>query len=136
MDTQGFARAWSEGWSGAWRTHDADLVGSLYAEGATFRSQPFREPHEGGSGAADYASWAFEDEAAVRVWFSEPFVVGADRAAVEYWAISTERGGLDVTIAGVALLRFGPDGRVVEQRDYWATSDGGFEPYEGWARPG
>ena len=31
------------------------------------------------------------------------------------------------TIAGVALLRFGPDGRVVEQRDYWNAAEGAVE---------
>jgi ketosteroid isomerase-like protein len=133
-DVLSLARAWADAWALAWRTHDAELVGSLYADDASFRSLPFRTPHVGGDGAAAYAAWAFEDEAEVRCWFADPHIAGEDRAAVEYWAISTDRSGVDATIAGVALLRFGGDGRVLEQRDYWATSDGRVEPYDGWER--
>lgn len=134
MDAAGSARAWAAGWARAWRTHDADLVGTLYAERAVFRSQPFRPAHEGTEGAAGYAAWAFEDEREAEVWFAEPCVVGDDGAAVEYWGISTGTSGAVETIAGVALLRFGPDGRVVEQRDYWSSQEGSTEPYEDWAR--
>ena len=130
----GFARAWADAWARAWRMHDAALVGSLYADDATFRSQPFRAPLTGGDGATGYAAWAFEDEQSARVWFAEPRVVGGDGAAVEYWAVSTDREGTNQTIAGVALLRFAPDGRVIDQRDYWSTSQGAVEPYEGWGR--
>ena len=122
------ARAWAGVWRTAWRMHDPGSLRPLYAEGAVFRSQPFREPQE----PAEYAAWAFKDEIEARVWFREPHVVGQDRAAVEYWGVSIRQNGEVETIAGVALLRFGPDGRVVEQRDYWNASDGITEPYDGW----
>ena len=134
MDAARFARAWAEGWAHAWRTHDAELVGTLYADDAVFRSQPFRPAHEGAEGATGYAAWAFEDEREAEVWFAEPCVVDDDGAAVEYWGISTGTSGGVETIAGVALVRFGPDGRVVEQRDYWSSQEGATEPYEGWGR--
>ncbi|MCI0635256.1 MAG: nuclear transport factor 2 family protein [Actinobacteria bacterium] len=134
MDAAGFARAWAEAWARAWRTHDAELVGTRYAHDAVFRSQPFRPAHEGAEGAAGYAAWAFEDEREAEVWFAEPRVVGDEAAAVEHWGISTGASGAVETIAGAALLRFGPDGRVVEQRDYWSSREGSTEPYEGWAR--
>ena len=31
--------------------------------------------------------------------------------------------GADLTMAGVTILRFGADGSVVDQRDYWNQSD-------------
>ena len=122
------ARRWAEVWRTAWRTHDPGSLRSLYAEDAVFRSQPFRDPQE----PAAYAAWAFQDETEARVWFAEPHVVGQDRAAVEYWGVSIRQFGDVETIAGVALLRFGPDGRVAEQRDYWNAADGIIEPYDGW----
>lgn len=122
------ARRWAEVWRTAWRTHDPDLLRQLYAEDVVFRSQPFRDPQL----PSAYAGWAFEEEAEARVWFCDPHVVGADRAAVEYWGVSVQRHGTTETIAGVALLRFRPDGRVIEQRDYWNVADGAVEPYEGW----
>jgi hypothetical protein len=33
-----------------------------------------------------------------------------------------------VTLAGVSVLRFAPDGRCVEHADYWAMTDGRREP--------
>jgi hypothetical protein len=43
-----------------------------------------------------------------------------DRAAIE-WSAETrlEDGGTE-RLAGVSLLRFDPDGLVIEQRDFWA----------------
>ncbi|HEX5903595.1 MAG TPA: nuclear transport factor 2 family protein [Actinomycetota bacterium] len=131
-DVLAVARRWAEAWRAAWRTHDVELLRPFYAEDVEFRSQPFREPQA----PADYAAWAFQDEAEARVWFAEPRVVGTDRAAVEYWGVSIPRHGTTETIAGVALLRFGPDGRVVEQRDYWNAAEGAVEPYEGWGSGG
>ena len=51
---------------------------------------------------------------------------------MEYWAVSTGRDGTAETIAGVALLRFGTDGRVVAERDYWNLAEGRVDPYDGW----
>jgi hypothetical protein len=131
MDALRAARAWAEGWARAWRTHDHDLVRTLYAEGASFRSQAFRRPEA----PAGYARWVFEEEAEVECWFSEPRLAAGDVAVVEYWAISTGRDGTVETIAGVALLRFGANGRVVDERDYWNTVEGRVDPYDGWGPP-
>jgi len=128
MDALEAARAWAEAWGRAWRTHDPDLVGTLYAQDASFRSQAFR----GLEDPAGYARWAFEDEAEVECRFSEPRLAAGDGAVVEYWATSTGRDGTVETIAGVALVRFAADGRVVDERDYWNTVEGRVDPYEGW----
>jgi len=128
MDALHAARSWADAWARAWRTHDAELVGSMYAEGASFRSQAFRELDD----PAGYARWAFDEEAEAECRFAEPALSGRDGAAVEYWAVSTGRDGTVETIAGVALLRFGADGRVVAERDYWNLAEGRVDPYDGW----
>ena len=109
MDALHAARRWADAWARAWRTHNAELVGSLYVDGASFRSQPFRELDD----PAGYARWAFGEEAEAQCRFAEPASSGHDGA-------------------GVALLRFGADGRVVAERDYWNLAEGRVEPYEGW----
>lgn len=132
MNADAAVRAWIEGWSRGWRDHDTGPIAALYADHATFVSAPFREPLRGGEGAAEYARWAFADEAAVELWFAEP-VVGSDRAAIPYWAVMRGHDGTESTLAGISDVRFGPDGRVVEQRDYWAvTDDVAHGPPEGW----
>jgi ketosteroid isomerase-like protein len=121
MDAEEAVRAWVEGWSRAWPAGDVDGVAALYAEGAVFRSHPFRDPQP----PAEYARWAFADpdERLVECRFGDP-VVGRERAAVEYWALVRRQDGAEATLAGVAVIRFGTDGRVVEQRDYWDLAEG------------
>ena len=119
MDIENAAKAWIEGWTRGWESGDADAIGSLYADGAVFRSHPFREPERS---ARDYALRAFADETLVECRFGAPVAAG-DRTAVEYWAVLSAEGD-EETLAGIALIRFGGDGRVVEQRDYWSMQPG------------
>jgi hypothetical protein len=124
------ARRWAREWERAWREHDVEAVAALYADGASFRSHPFRELQPPG----DYAASAFEsEEPGADVRFAEPVVVGDGRAAVEWWAVTREEPSGKITLAGVSLLRFDGDGLVVDQRDYWAEGAGRREPYPGWA---
>ena len=123
MDSRAAVRTWIEGWTRGWGNADPEPIAALYAEGAVFRSQPFREPEQS---ARDYALRAFADEELVECRFGEP-VVDREWAAVEYWAVLRTPGG-EQTLAGIALIRFGDDGRVVEQRDYWSTERGRTPP--------
>ena len=132
MDAEAAARRWVEGWSEGWAAADPDRIAALYADDAVFVSQPFREPHAGRAGVREYARWAFEDEETLDFAFGEPTVAG-DRAAVEYWALMRAEDA-ERTLAGVALIRFGDDGLVVEQRDYWSIEDGRRERPPGWGR--
>ena len=122
MDVETSARAWVQAWEHGWATGDAEVIDALYAADAVFRSHPFREPERS---AGEYARRAFSDEELAEVRFGEPVVTG-DRAAVEYWAVLSADG--EETLAGVTVLRFGPDGLVTEHRDYWAMQPGRAEP--------
>jgi len=113
------ARAWVEAWELGWRTHDVELIAARYADGAVFRSHPFREPEDP---RAYVERVLAEEEAEPEVWFGEP-IVDDDRAAVEYWAV-VRYEGRDHSLAGTTLLRFDADGLVIEHRDYWALEAG------------
>jgi ketosteroid isomerase-like protein len=130
MDAETAARAWIEGWTRAWPVRDADAIAALYTEHAVYSSHPFREPYRGTAGVLDYLAQAFADEELVACRFGEPVAFG-NRAAVEYWAVLGSHGG-EETIAGVSVLRFAPDGRCEEHRDYWALVQGSREAPEGW----
>ena len=131
MDAEAAARAWVDAWSRAWPAADPEPLRAVYSDDAVFRSAPFREPHLGREGALEYARSAFADQDDFTdCWFGEPVVAG-DRAAVEYWAVLVENGR-PVTIAGVAVLRFGRDGLVRSQRDYWAHEPGAPDPTPAW----
>lgn len=128
MEARAAAERWAAEWAQGWREHDSRRIAVLYADDAVFRSAPFRENDD----PRRYADWAFADEEAVECRFGEPIVSG-DRAVVEYWAVITT-GGSEETLAGVALLRFDADGRVLEQRDYWNMEPGRREPHPEWGR--
>lgn len=130
VDADAAAKAWVEAWSRGWAASDPDAVAAAYAEDAVFRSHPFREPHLGRAGAREYARWAFESEETLDFRFGEPVAAG-DRAAVEYWAILRSESK-EHTLFGIALLRFGPDGLVAGQRDYWSMEEGRREPPPEW----
>jgi hypothetical protein len=74
----------------------------------------------------EYVRWAYADQQAVECAFGKPIVDG-DRAAVEWWAVITARDGSEETVAGTSVIRFGPDGRVVEDCAYWASEAGRHE---------
>jgi len=119
MDTRAAVSVWIDGWTRGWQEADPEQIAALYADDAVFRSHPFREPE---ASARDYVVRAFAEEQLVECRYGEP-VVDSERATVEYWAIlATPRG--EETLAGVALIRFGSDGLVVEQRDYWSMQSG------------
>ena len=90
-------------------------------------SYPFREPRA----PAEYAAWAFADQAAAECRFEEPVVRG-DRAAVDGCGVITTRDGSQEMVAGISLLRFDARGLVLEQREVWASAPGRHE-LEAWA---
>jgi len=129
VNSEAAARAWSDAWTQAWRTLDAELLRPVYTDETVHRSHPFRAP----GNPLDYARWALaEEEGEPEVWMGDPIIDG-DRAAIEWWAVVIENGK-QVSLAGTSLLRFDADGHVIEQSDYWGTTEGRAEPWSGWGR--
>jgi uncharacterized protein (TIGR02246 family) len=128
MNAADAARAWIDAWERAWPTGDVEALAPVYAEDAVFYSHPFREREA----PRNYVTWAFAEQASAVCRFGEPIVDG-DRAAVDWWAVMTATDGSEESIAGTSLIRFGADGRVVEQRDVWAI-EAGFRDLPDWAR--
>jgi hypothetical protein len=126
------ARRWADTWKSAWEAQDADAIVALYHPDTVFSTQPFRAAYLRRVGVREYVSQAFAEEEDVRVWMGTPVVEG-DRAAIEWWAALAE-DGVETTLAGTSVLRFDPDGLVVEQRDTWNQVDGRREPPDGWGR--
>jgi SnoaL-like protein len=115
VETRAAANRWRRTWARGWHGHEPAEILLLYAEGASFRSHPFREPER----PADYIVPTLAAEAWTDCSFGEPIVDG-DRAAVEWRAETRLKDGLKEMLAGVSLLRFDENGLVVEQRDFWA----------------
>jgi nuclear transport factor 2 (NTF2) superfamily protein len=128
------ATRWARVWHDAWEARDTAAVVELYAPDVLFSTESFRVPYRGWDGVRTYVQQAFDEERNPRVWVGEPVVEG-DRAAIEWWAAVVENG-VEITLAGISMLRFDADGLVVDQRDVWNQADGLHEPPPGWGRGG
>ena len=130
MDALDAAARWARVWHDAWEARDTEAIVALYAPHATFSTHAFRVPYRGPEGVRTYVTQAFDEERSPRVWVGAPIVSG-DRAAIEWWAAVTEND-IEITLAGVSVLRFDAEGLVVEQWDSWNQGDGQQVPPHGW----
>ena len=115
VDARDVARRWAAIWPGV-AAADVDAIAALYAQDAVFYSHPFRDRQ----GPAEYAAWAFADQA---------LLSAARRASRGRTASSGRLVGRRhcqersvQSLAGTSLLRFDAAGLVVEQRDAWAET--------------
>jgi hypothetical protein len=112
VDTRQAAQRWAQVWERGWPEHDTTAISALYAEGAFWQQHPFRDPEPG------YLARVFAEEESAECRFGTPIVDG-DQAAVHWTAQTRLADGGSEDLAGVSLLRFGADGRVLEERDFW-----------------
>ena len=122
--------SWVEAYRKAWEDRDADAAAALFDDRATYRSNIFEEPYEGREGVRRYWSDVTRTQEDVRVVMGRPFVEG-DRVAAEFWT-TMRNDGVDVTLPGCLLLRFGADGLCLALREYWHFEAGRREPPPGW----
>jgi len=113
------AARWAHAWKHAWEALDPEPIVRLYAPGAVFSSEPFRESYRGRAGVREYVERVFAEEQDPQVTISVPIVDG-DRASISWWTSLGENGAA-LTLAGTSVLRFDADGLVVEQWDAWNT---------------
>ena len=75
------AREWLEAYRQAWERKDADEAATLFAEGATYRSNIFESPHQGPQGVRQYWLDVTASQEDVRVLFDpvgHPFCLYVD----------------------------------------------------------
>jgi hypothetical protein len=99
-------------WERGWQEHDAAAIAALYAKDAFWQQHPFHDPEPG------YLARVFAEEESAECQFGPPIVDG-DRAAVSWSAQTRLTDGGTEDLAGVSVLRFGADGLVVEEHDFW-----------------
>lgn len=124
------ARDWLEGYKMAWESRDPDAAAALFTEDARYREQPYQEPFEGADGVRNYWADVTATQSDVSFRYGPPIVVG-DQTVAEWW-VTMKNGGVDVTLAGVFLLRFDDAGLCRDLVEYWHFSEGHIQPYPNW----
>jgi SnoaL-like domain len=122
---------WAERYGRAWEEADEDAIAALFTDDASYRSAPFREPFRGEDEIRAYWRQGAGTQEDVRVLMGRPFVDGK-RAAIEWWATFRDADQGEITLPGCLLLRFEPDGRCSDLREYWNWQPGRREPHDGW----
>lgn len=121
---------WLAAYRRAWVERDPDAAAALFTEDATYRVQPYEEPHVGPQGVRDYWARVTATQRDVELEYGVPISVG-DRTAVEWWA-TLESDGAAVTLAGSFMLRFDESGLCRALREYWHVGEGRQRPPSGW----
>ena len=124
---------WIKAYGRAWEDRDDDAVGELFFPGAIYRSHPFREPLRGRDAIRTYWRQATGSLTGISLTFGRPITDGA-HTSVEWWAI-LRSDQETATLSGALILRFGPDGRCEELREYWhLDEDHAIPAPDGWGR--
>jgi hypothetical protein len=124
---------WLSDYAEAWERKDPDAAAALFTEDSSYREMPFDEDaYIGRDGVKKYWTGVTSTQENVKVRWGDP-VVAPDqrRAAAEFW-VTMENGGAAVTLTGIVLLRFSPDGRCEELREAWHFAEGTLQPSPTW----
>lgn len=125
---------WLKSLATAWERRDPDAAAALFTDDATYSVDPHAPPTRGRTAIRAYWVGEVEGQRGIDVRFGAP-VVSGDRVAAEWWATLQTSPDGPSTIAGIVMLRFAPDGRCSELREYWMVSPWQVaEPQAGWGR--
>lgn len=113
-------RGWLDRYVAAWKSYDAEAIGDLFTEDATYASGPFDEPVRGRE--AIVASWLEEpDEPGTYDGRYEPIAVDGDVAVANGRSRYFEADG--ATLASefdkIFVLEFDAAGRCAEYREWY-----------------
>jgi hypothetical protein len=118
VDRQG-VQGWLERYVEAWRRNEREAIEDLFTPDASYRYRPAEEPLRGPQAIA--ASWLAEpDEPGTWDAWYEPYAVEGDAAvAVGVSSYFGTDGTPERVYDNVFVLRFGPDDRCAEFREWF-----------------
>lgn len=107
-------RTWITAYVRAWETNDADAIGDLFTDDATYRTAPFREPR---LGRDEIVSGWLADRDAPGEWTFEwiPLVSSGDLATI----VGETRYADGRSYSNLWVMRFTPDGRAREYTEWF-----------------
>jgi uncharacterized protein (TIGR02246 family) len=117
-------RMWLDAYGRAWETRDAQAVGELFAEDATYQETPFVEPMRGRAAIREY--WV---NAVVRtqeqIRFGYQILAVAEDSCIAHWWASFVRVSTQtqVKLDGIFLLTFTPGNLCSELREWWTRKN-------------
>jgi uncharacterized protein (TIGR02246 family) len=116
------AAAWLDRYGDAWRGRDPDAAAALFTDDATYAETPFDEPARGR--AAIRAYWSAVPRLQREIEFAHELLAADGDLVVALWQAAYTRvaDGERIRLDGVFALRFAPDGRCRELREWWHST--------------
>jgi hypothetical protein len=125
---------WMDAYGRAWLSNSPAEVAALFAENAVYHVSPFQDPWVGRD--AIVQEWVSDPEGQESVRFDhQPLALTGD-VGVAHWSVSFITRADEPTLVemdGVLVLRFDPDGRCREHREWYVRRErplAGGEPTE------
>jgi ketosteroid isomerase-like protein len=115
-------QAWLDRYIVAWRANDRGPIEALFTEDAVYSYRPWlSDEHTVRGRDAIIASWLEEpDDPGSWEAHYEPYAVDGDRAVAVGWSrYAASDGAPERTYHNAYLLRFAPDGRCAEFREFY-----------------
>jgi uncharacterized protein (TIGR02246 family) len=115
-------QAWLDRYVAAWRANEPEAIRELFTEDATYSYRPWESDDQTVRGRdAIVASWLEEpDDPGAWEARYEPYAIEGDRAVAVGWSRYAAAGGEpERRYHNAYLLRFAPDGRCVDFREFY-----------------
>jgi predicted ester cyclase/ketosteroid isomerase-like protein len=115
--------AWLRSYGDAWEARDPDAAASLFTEDASYQWGPFEAPLTGRPAIG--ARWSEATSGQDDVRFQSDLLGMTEDHAVAEWSCAFVRPGTGrrVSLRGIFLLRFAPDGLCRELREWWNSEE-------------
>lgn len=110
---------WLKGYEQAWETLDPDKAAALFTEDASYRDDPYKEPHRGRDGIRQYWSTVTADQKDVDFTFEVLAVGGSTGIAHWHAEFSSRSSGAGITLDGIFVLEFDADRLCHSLKEWW-----------------
>lgn len=122
MDVPTF-KAWLDAYGRAWKTHDTEIIGSLFTERAIYHIRPFEEPLRGRAAIMEY--WAGIAETQTNVKFSYEILGYAFAYGIAHWSAEFIRipAGKRIQLDGVLTAMLDGDNQCSIFREWWHSQE-------------
>ncbi len=110
---------WLKGYEEAWETLDPDKAAALFTADATYRDDPYKEPHRGREGIREYWSTVTADQKDVDFTFQVLAVTRSTGIAHWHAEFSSRANGAGITLDGIFVLEFDARGLCRSLKEWW-----------------
>ncbi len=119
MDRQGF-QGWLDRYVEAWKTYDADQIGSLFSADAVYRYHPQDEPLNGRKAIVENWLENKDDPGTYDAKYA-PLAIDGDTLVASGWSRYFEPDGTTVSdeYLNVYVCKFNDAGECTEFTEYW-----------------